>query len=97
MGRQQGAAKKRLELTQFREDSAVLAELEREAAAREVSVQQHIYDLLVARYLARQGQTLADLLWVPGGEVAGVEEEAKEEASGAAAGAADAWLGMLEE
>jgi hypothetical protein len=73
MGRQQGAAKKRLELTQFREDSAVLAELEREVLAREVSVQQHIYDLLVARHLARQGQALADLLWVPGGAVAGVE------------------------
>jgi hypothetical protein len=52
MGRQKGAASRRLELMQFREDSAVLAELEREAAAREVFVQQHIYDLLVARHLA---------------------------------------------
>jgi hypothetical protein len=30
----------------------VLAVLGREVAAREVSVQQHIYDLLVARHLA---------------------------------------------
>ncbi len=48
MGRQKGAAKKRLELTQFREDSAALAELEREATAREVSVQPH--QLLCALY-----------------------------------------------
>jgi hypothetical protein len=86
----------RLELTQFREDSAVLVELEREAAAREVSVQQHIYDLLIARYLARQGQGLADLLWLPGG-AAGVTDEADAPHTDAATGAAGAWLGMLEE
>jgi hypothetical protein len=70
--------------------------MEREAAAREVSVQQHIYDLLIARHFARQGQAMGDLLWVPQEGASELVEEEPAPAS-AAAGAASAWLEMLDE
>lgn len=86
---------RRLELTQFRGDDEVLAELEAEATARGVSVQQHIYDLLRARYLARRGQALADLLWIPA-QAAVVGEEAPPPHS-AASSAAAAWLDLQDD
>jgi hypothetical protein len=46
-------------------DDAMLAELREEAHKRGVSLQAHMRDLLVARHLARQGESLARLLWVP--------------------------------
>jgi hypothetical protein len=85
---------RRLELTQFREDDPVLAELGTEATARGVTVQQHIYDLLRARYLARRGQALAELLWIP--TPAAVVEEAPSPSATAATVAAAAWLDLQE-
>jgi hypothetical protein len=43
----------------------MLAELRAEAERRGVTVQSHIRDLLMARSLARQGDSLARLLWIP--------------------------------
>jgi hypothetical protein len=77
---------------QFRADDPALAELLSEACARGVSVQQHIYDILRARYLARHGQALADLLWTPGAPVVVEQTPAPSMASAAAA----AWLDMQE-
>ena len=97
MGRARGGPIRRLEFTHFRIDDPLLAELEEEATARGVSVQQHIYDLLRARYLARRGQALGELLWVPGGGAA--QEGAPESAPApdqAAREAAGAWLDLLE-
>jgi hypothetical protein len=95
MSRARGAAIRRLEFTHFRVDDPTLAELESEATARGVSLQQHIYDLLRARYLARRGQALGDLLWVPGTPATheGVPEPPPD---GAARAAAGAWLDLLE-
>lgn len=80
---------------QFRADDPALAELLAEAAARGVSVQQHIYDLLRARYLARRGQSLDVLLWTPCG-VAVTAPEPPVPATAANAAAA-AWLDLQEE
>lgn len=79
---------------QFRAGDPVLAELLAEAAARGVSVQQHIYDLLVARYLARRGQSLEALLWTPCGAAPQAPEPPAP--ATAASAAASAWLGMSE-
>jgi hypothetical protein len=47
--------------------------------------------------MARRGQAIGELLWVPGeGASQGKEEEPAPPVS-AAAGAASAWLGMLDE
>jgi hypothetical protein len=43
----------------------MLTELRAEAERRGVTVQSHIRDLLMARHLARQGDSLARLLWIP--------------------------------
>jgi len=86
---------RRLEFTQFVVGDEVLAELEAEATARGVSVQRHIYDLLRARYLARRGQALRDLLWIPGEVAPAVEEEAP--VSSAASSAAAAWLDLQDD
>jgi hypothetical protein len=80
---------------QFRTDDPMLAELLTEAAVRGVSVQQHIYDLLRARYLARRGQALDALLWTPCG-VAPVASEPPAPTTAASAAAA-AWLDLQEE
>lgn len=79
---------------QFRADDPALAELLSEAAARGVSVQQHIYDLLRARYLARRGQSLDTLLWTPCGIRAEPESQVP---VGAASAAASAWLDLQED
>jgi hypothetical protein len=92
MGRARGAPIRRLEFTHFREDDPTLAELEAEAAARDVSVQQHIYDILKARWLARRGRSFEELLWTPGAPAAVVETPAPSIASAAAS----AWLDMQE-
>jgi hypothetical protein len=80
---------------QFRADDPALAELLAEASARGVSVQQHIYDLLMARYLARRGQSFEALLWTPCAAVAAAPEPAAP--TSAAGAAAAAWLGLQEE
>lgn len=79
---------------QFRTGDAALAELLEEAELRGVSLQQHIYDILRARYLARRGQVLADLLWTPGAAVAPPEAQPEPSVAGAAAAA---WLDMQDE
>lgn len=78
---------------QFRVGDPMLAELLTEASARGVSVQQHIYDLLRARYLARRGQSLDALLWTPSGVAQGSEPEPVLPPDTAAAAAA-AWLDL---
>lgn len=80
---------------QFRTGDAALAELLEEAELRGVSLQQHIYDILRARYLARRGQALADLLWTPSAPTAAPPVVPPEPT--AAASAAAAWLDMQDE
>jgi hypothetical protein len=69
---------------------AAWREVVAEAERRNVTVQQHLHDLIRSRWLARQGEThMADLLWVPGdarkgtsyaaaSDSAGTEEEAEQ-------------------
>lgn len=75
----------------FRLDDPLLAELEQETKARGVELQQHIYDLLRARYLARRGQAISDLLWIPGVPAAPLEVP---QDAGIAGKAANTWLDM---
>ena len=80
------------------EGDDLLTELAGEAAQRGVTLPQHVYDLLRARYLARRGQAIGALLWVPGEGVSRTEEdEPAVPPASAAAGAASAWLGMLDD
>lgn len=96
MSRKAGASVYRIDINgQFRDGDPALAELLDEAELRGVSLQQHIYDLLRARYLARRGQSIADLLWTPS-TPATIEAAAAPEPSAAGA-AASAWLDMQEE
>lgn len=96
MPRQRGPKTRRLEFTLFKEGDPVLAELDREATARGISLQQHIYDLLRSRYLAQRGQDYNVLLWTPG--IPASEPAAPpNEPPSAAGAAADAWLDMLDE
>ncbi len=96
MPRNPGPKTRRLEFTLFKEGSELLAELEAEATAREVSLQQHMFDILKARSLARQGKDYNELLWIPRQAEATPESKA-EQPKGAAGAAADAWLGMMNE
>jgi hypothetical protein len=97
MGRQRGAPIYRIDINgPFRVDDPLLAELRAEANARGVSLQQHIYDLLRARYLARRGQALSDLLWIPGAPAAAERAVEMEPSADMAASAAGAWLDLLE-
>lgn len=54
----------RVEL-RLRADDPMVAELMTEASKRGVLPQQHIFDLLKARHLARLGDSLQALLWIP--------------------------------
>jgi hypothetical protein len=97
MSRKAGASVYRVDINgQFRQGDAALAELLEEAEARGVSLQQHIYDLLRARYLARRGQAIADLLWTPGAPPPAAVEPPAPEPSAAGAAAA-AWMLMQDE
>ena len=92
MSRKAGTPVYRVDINgQFREGDEALAELLSEAETRGVSLQQHIYDILRARYLARRGQSIADLLWTPT-TPAGAPDPPPEPS--AAASAAAAWLDM---
>src|SRR6266540_4293525 len=66
-----------------------------EARARDVSLAQHIHDLLIAREAALSGQEYNHLLWVPSAPPAPEEDRLGDaptpEARGASAAAA-AWL-----
>jgi hypothetical protein len=76
-------------------DGTAARDVEKAARADSVPRRQRGPGRAGARHLARQGQALADLLWVPGGAF-GVEET-DAPVTDVAAGAADAWLGMLGE
>jgi hypothetical protein len=94
-----GARVRRIEL-RLAEDDLLLAELVREAQLRGVELTQHIYDLLRSRYLIRHGQSLHDLLWVPGTQEASGPHDAlttrsDEPLTAAASAAAAAWSDML--
>jgi hypothetical protein len=83
------------------EDDPLLAELAQEAQLRGVELPQHIHDLLRSRYLLRHGQSLHNLLWIPGAPpTSGAPDEgtANSEAplTAAASAAAAAWSDMLE-
>ncbi len=91
---------RRIEL-RLAENDPLLDELAQEAQLRRVELTQHIHDLLRSRYLLRHGQSLHDLLWVPGSTTASGSNGAPTstpDAPGAAAAsaAAAAWSDMLE-
>jgi hypothetical protein len=86
---------RRVEL-RFPDNDALLDELAEEATQRGVKLQQHIYDLLRARYLARRGQTLNELLWVPSLPTSTLAPALEEIPTDAAANAATAWLSLLD-
>jgi len=100
MSRKAGAPIARVEINgPFREGDPVLDELRAEAAARKVSIQQHIYDILLSRHLARQGQSYTALLWTPTDPPPGDEAASPgpPPPPDAAASAAAAWLDMTDE
>jgi len=91
---------RRIEL-RLAQDDPLLEELVQEAKLRRVELTQHIHDLLRSRYLLRHGQSLHDLLWVPGpttasgphGEVTAISDALNTTAASAAAAV---WSEMLE-
>jgi hypothetical protein len=91
----------RIELRMITDDP-LLEELTQEAERRGVELQQHIYDLLRGRYLLRRGESLAELLWLPGTTAAAdtVAENAPTVSSAAtdrsASAAASAWTDLLQ-
>lgn len=99
MPRKAGAPIARIEINgPFREGDAVLDELRAEAAARNVSLQQHIYDVLRARYLARHGESYMQLLWTPTDPAVQPTAAPSETPPTDPAGeAASAWLDMLDD
>ena len=76
-------------------DHPATRRLLREARERDVSLAQHIHDLLVAREAALSGQEYNRLLWVPSEQPASQDDRLLDaptpEARGASAAAA-AWL-----
>jgi hypothetical protein len=91
---------RRIEL-RLAENDPLLAELVQEVQLRGVELTQHIHDLLRSRYLIRHGQSLHDLLWVPGATTASApngEPTPIPEApsTAAASAAAAAWSDLLE-
>jgi hypothetical protein len=82
-------------------DDPLLLELAQEAQLRGVEITQHIHDLLRSRYMIRRGQSLQNLLWVPGG--ATTESPARTPAPDSepasdlsASAAAAAWTDLLD-
>lgn len=99
MAKPKGAPIARIEINgPFREGDPVLDELRAEAAARNLTVQQHIYDILKSRHMARQGKSYMDLLWTPSDPATKPAEAAPPAPPADAAGqAASAWLDMLDD
>lgn len=86
----------RVEL-RLRNDDPMVVELMAEVGVRGVTLQQHIFDLLRARYLARQGQSLHAALWYPtpgGGEVADPPNGSDSDDAPGARAAAAFWADM---
>ncbi|SRR6266508_6339253 len=91
---------RRIEL-RLAEDDPLLQELAQEAQVRRVELTQHIHDLLRSRYLIRHGQSLHDLLWVPGATTPAPPNSTstttpEAPSTAAASAAAAAWSDMLE-
>lgn len=99
MAKPKGAPIARIEINgPFREGDPVLEELRAEAAARNLTIQQHIYDILKSRHMARQGKSYMDLLWTPSDPATKPTAAAEPPPPADAAGqAAAAWLDLLEE
>jgi hypothetical protein len=91
---------RRIEL-RLPDDDPLLLELAQEAQLRGVELPQHIHDLLRSRYLLRHGQSLTDLLWVPGGATAesavhARDRDAQPVSDASATAAAAAWMDLLD-
>ena len=77
---------------------SVLDALRAEAAARNTSLQQHMYDILRARHLARQGRSYLELLWTPTDPMVQPPTAPPEAPPTDPAGeAASAWLDLLDD
>ena len=82
-------------------DDPLLLELAHEARLRGVELTQHIHDLLRSRYLLRHGQSLSDLLWLPGSATAESathtpDPDVHPVSEASATAAAAAWADLLE-
>src|SRR5215211_4132323 len=82
-------------------DNPMLHELAQEAQLRGVELTHHIHDLLRSRYLLRHGQSLQDLLWVPGGATTDslarrLAPDSEPAAEPSATAAAAAWANLLD-
>ena len=91
---------RRIEL-RLADDDPLLLELAQEAQLRGVELTYHIHDLLRSRYLMRHGQSLTDLLWVPGSAKAESaantpDPDASPVSDVSATAAAAAWTALLE-
>jgi hypothetical protein len=91
---------RRIEL-RLAENDPLLAELGQEAQLRGIELTQHIHDLLRSRYLIRHGQSLHDLLWLPGATTAAAPNgepmpTPDTPSRSAARASASAWSAMLD-
>jgi|SRR5581483_5320416 len=91
---------RRIEL-RLAEGDPLLDELVQEAQLRGVELTQHIHDLLRGRYLLRHGQSLHDLLWLPGAAITSAPNgepmpTPDTPSTSAARAAAGAWSAMLD-
>ena len=91
---------RRIEL-RLADDDPLLLELAQESRLRGVELTQHIHDLLRSRYLLRRGQSLTDLLWIPGSATAESaahtqDPNASPVSDVSATAAAAAWTALLE-
>jgi hypothetical protein len=91
---------RRIEL-RLADDDPLLLELAQEAQLRGVELTQHIHDLLRSRYLLRHGQSLIDLLWIPGSAPAESathtpDSEVHPVSDASATAAAAAWMDLLD-
>lgn len=86
----------RIEL-RLRNDDPMVVELMAEVEVRGVTPQQHIFDLLRARYLARHGESLHAALWYPTPDAGDATDPPNGSDSDEAPGARDAaafWADM---
>ena len=83
----------RVEL-RLRCDDPMVVELLAEMTTRGVTLQQHIFDLLRARYLARHGESLHAVLWYPTPPDSAASSAEAEVADTIASEAAAIWADM---
>jgi hypothetical protein len=78
--------------------NAMTRELMAEAAARDVNVQQHIYDILMERHNQRHGNAIAgETLWTPGAGTVVRAEPVNKTSQSSAKKNASAWASMLDD